>query len=188
MNNTQWAHRFELKPDCWVFVPTDESLLYGKKVKNEIESKWVTPYYYSHLKAGGHITALKSHIGNNYFIRADIKQFFNSINRTRVTRELKLIFNPYKLARSIACNSIVTKPNSNGKESILPFGFVQSPIIASLCLSKSALGRYLDKLGSTGFKVTVYMDDIIISTSQSYNTAELALSNLLDRAERSRFF
>jgi predicted house-cleaning noncanonical NTP pyrophosphatase (MazG superfamily) len=49
---------------------------------------------------------------------------------------------------------------------MLPFGFVQSPIIASVCLSKSALGRHLANLvKQENFAVSVYMDDILISSN-----------------------
>ena len=70
----------------------------------------------------------------------------------------------YKIAREIAEKSTVQCPHSNVKKYVLPFGFVQSPILASFCLHKSRLGVYLDKLYESGdFKVSVYMDDIIIS-------------------------
>ena len=187
MNKDRWNHRFELKPNCWVFVPTKASLIRGKEIKSEIELKWRTPYYYAHLKAGGHVTALKTHINNKYLIRTDIQNYFNSINLTRITRELKPLFKPYNHAREIALESVVKNPNSSTNESILPFGFVQSPIIASLCLYKSALGRYLHKLENKGFKVSVYMDDIIISTSEPYNTAETALIGLHEKARQSNF-
>ena len=134
-----WIHKFELKPDCWVFVPSEESLQHGREIKKEIESTWVAPHYYSHLRPGGHVAALRSHIGNKLFIRADVNQFFNSINRTRVTRVLHSIFRDFNKARTAACTSVVTNPNSAKTGFILPFGFVQSPIIASLCLSKSSV-------------------------------------------------
>ncbi len=187
MNNPQWTHKFELKPGSWVFVPNNETLERGKDIKSEIESRWKSPHYYAHFKAGGHVAALKKHIGNKYFIRADIKQFFNRINRTRVTRELKKIYGDYKTARMIACESVVFNPSGADKEFILPFGFPQSAIIASLCLHNSSLGQYLDWLTSNGFVVTVYMDDILVSSSEPKKEADAVFDLLNKKAERSRF-
>lgn len=167
-------------------MPTEASLILGRQIKSNLESKWRPPHFYAHLKAGGHVAALKSHLGNKYFIRADIKNFFNSINRTRVTRELKLLLGRYEDSRDTANASTVSNPE-NRRESILPFGFVQSPIIASLCLCNSALGNYLNKLDKRGFTVSVYMDDIIISTTQHIEIAESVFDDLIQKADRSNF-
>jgi hypothetical protein len=159
----RWIHKFQIKNNVWVFVPNNESRLYGNKIKSNIDKKWKKPSYYYHFRDGGHVAALKSHINNTFFIHADIQNFFGAINKSRVTRNLKSFFG-YKIAREIAEKSTVQCPHSNVKEYVLPFGFVQSPILASFCLHKSRLGVYLDKLYESGdFKVSVYMDDIIIS-------------------------
>lgn len=159
----KWIHKFQIKNNVWVFIPNNESRLYGNKIKSKIEEKWKKPNYYYHFRDGGHVEALKSHLNNTFFIHADIQDFFGAINKSRVTRNLKNFFG-YKIAREIAENSTVQCPHSNVKKYVLPFGFVQSPILASFCLHKSRLGVYLDKLYDSGdFKVSVYMDDIIIS-------------------------
>lgn len=46
-------------------------------------------------------------------------------------------------------------------ETMLPFGYVQSPINASLCLAQSGLGKCLRELDQV--TVRVYVDDIILS-------------------------
>lgn len=188
MPNPQWLHKFELKPGCWVFVPTADTVARGTEIKSAIAAKWRVPHYYAHLRPGGHVFALKKHLRSNLFIRADIKQFFNQVNRTRVTRALKLLFKDYSLARGFACESTIAQPNHEPLSYILPFGFVQSAIIASLCLHKSGLGQYLNKLESSGrAKVSVYMDDIIISTSLPLDAAEEIAIELKTRAEKSKF-
>lgn len=183
----QWLHKFEIKPECWVFVPNSETVERGREIKNEISSLWKPPYYYAHFKNGGHVAALKRHLGNNLFIRADIKHFFNQVNRSKVTRSLNNLIKNYPVAREIACESTVIKPNGDPGEYILPFGFVQSPIVASLCLCTSALGDYLNLLEGKGFTVSVYMDDIIISTSLPYAAAQEAYVQLGLKAARSNF-
>lgn len=184
----RWIHKFELKPGCWVFVPDERTITRGNEIKNAIAAKWRAPHYYAHLRSGGHVAAIKKHLRNDLFIRADIKQFFNQVTRTRVTRALKLLFKHYSLARTFACESTVVRPDHEPLSYILPFGFVQSAIIASLCLHKSSLGQYLNRLESSGrARVSVYMDDIIISTSLPLNQAETIATELKDKASSSKF-
>lgn len=173
--NSRWSSKFEIKPGSWVFVPTDETVEYGQKVKKAIENGWSPPGFYYHLRDGGHVQALSSHMNNDFFIHLDISNFFGCINKSRVTRCLKGFYR-YNQAREIAVESTVRDPNSPLIEKyILPFGFVQSPLIASLCLQKSRLGRYLSDLSSmSAYKVSVYMDDIVISSS-----SDTGLSNVL---------
>lgn len=179
----RWKSRFELKPDAWVFVPTAESIKTGQEIKRAIESRWTPPPNYYHLLAGGHVEAVRAHTDNTWFIHIDIKNFFGSINRSRVTRCLKNLFG-YERAREIANLSTVIHPKWG--VFILPFGFVQSPIIASICLYKSALGKCLRSLQTSGLTVSVYMDDLIIS-SKKLDTAHKALADIKHHAERSGF-
>lgn len=164
--NPKWSSKFELKPGKWVFVPTAGSVVEGKKIKKAIEMCWTPPSYYFHLRAGGHVEALRSHLAHENFLRIDIKDFFGSINRTRITRCLKSKFS-YSIARAYANASTVPDP-ADAKRIIIPFGFVQSQIVAAVCLAESALGIYLDKLAlNKAVALTVYVDDIIVSTSDA---------------------
>jgi hypothetical protein len=134
--NTKWSTRFELKPGKWIFVPTPEMIAVGKEIKSAIEKRWSPPSYFYHLRRGGHVAALRAHLGNAAFLRLDIQDFFGSIGRSRVARCLKSRFG-YETAREWAHVSTVRDP-SGAAGSIIPFGFVQSPIVASLCLAESA--------------------------------------------------
>lgn len=184
--SSKWTSKFQVKQKSWVFVPTECAVKYGKKVKQLIESNWFFPDYYFHLRSGGHVEALKTHLDNYYFIHLDIKDFFNCINKSRVTRNLKQYFG-YPLAREIASYSTVKLPNKEGDQFILPFGFVQSPIIASVCLHKSKLGRYLEGLNKDkSLVVSVYMDDIIIS-GKNYDRLKEILSEINLVSEKSGF-
>jgi len=184
---SRWTHKFKIKPDCWVFVPNAETYELGHEIKEAVNAVWRPPPYYAHLQKGGHIAALNSHLQSKHFIRADIRQFFNHINRNRITRNLKNLFQSYSQAREVANHSTVRNPAFSSGEYILPYGFVQSPIIASLCLYKSALGKYLHSLKKSGFLVTVYMDDILISTDQSAEILKQILANIHDKAAKSGF-
>lgn len=183
----RWRHKFQIKPGSWVFVPTDKAIEYGTKVKTLIEEKWFAPKYYFHLRDGGHVQALHSHIDSSYFVHLDIKNFFGCVNRSRVTRCVKEYL-PYRDAREIANLSTVRLPESESKDFILPFGFVQSPILASLCLNKSKLGKVLHDLEkSISTIVSVYMDDIVVSGNDAETLTD-AMKQIKLAAERSRFF
>lgn len=181
----RWKHKYEHAPGKWVFVPTDESLAEGQRIKNAIEHKWQPPTYYFHLRSGGHVAALHSHTSSQFFLRLDIQDFFGSVNRSRVTRCLKKIFG-YADARFMANASTVNHPG-NEKKVMLPYGFVQSPILASLALYNSALGSCLEHLSTRHqIHVSVYMDDIILS-SKSREKLARAMLQIEKAATKSRF-
>lgn len=183
--NPKWSCKFELKPGKWVFVPTAESVTLGREIKKNIEAAWRPPHYYYHLQAGGHVAALRSHVGRTSFLCIDLQDFFGSISLGRVTRRLSERFG-YDLARDLAKASTVQSPTDRTRH-ILPFGFVQSPIIASLCLAKSALGNHIHAIREIpGVEVSVYMDDIIISSDESSLCSKL-FESVQHAAQVSKF-
>lgn len=180
----QWLYKFR-RNSGWIFVPTKETIAYGQEVKALIEKRWKAPDYFYHLQRGGHVAALRRHSSNDYFLHLDIKNFFGNINATRVTRCMKGISLAYVKAREIAIHSTVHHPRAK-HISILPFGFIQSPIIASICLRESTLGKYLHSLSKQpDITVSVYMDDIILS-SKSIDDLTEALAIIEQAASRSR--
>lgn len=181
-----WDHKFELAPGKWVFIPSDESKEQGKQIVSELKRKWRPPLYYHHCHRGGHIQAIKKHLGHHFFFHIDIENFYISINRSRVTRVLKKYFN-YEIAREYARNSTVRLTLDTHSRIILPFGFIQSSFIASLCLKQSALGSRLHQLSfSPNFKVSVYVDDIIVS-SNNLHLLEQEYLNVLLACRRSKW-
>jgi hypothetical protein len=160
-----WVEKFEVKPGRWIFVPSEEGREIGDQIKTEISRRWVSPNYMYQFKPGGHIAALRAHLPNSSFVRLDIKDCFGSIKRSRVTRCLKKLVG-YKRAREWANMSVVRAPTEPSEWS-LPFGFVQSPVLAALCIAESALGSCLLKICKMPNAVlTVYVDDIIVSTHE----------------------
>lgn len=144
-----------------VYAPSDLGRRIGKDIKARIESAVQFDDFYFHLKAGGHVAAIHLHRPNRYFARVDIENFFYCIGRNRVVRCLKEvgIERPDHYARW----SCVKNPYGTPSYA-LPYGFVQSPIVATLLLMRSALGEYL-KQASTSLTVSVYMDDISLSSN-----------------------
>lgn len=161
-----WTHRYLLTGTTkWIFQPSEDSRRNGLLIKEEVEGIWSPPYFYYHLAQGGHLKAIKAHLKNTYFTRFDIQNFFGSINQSRIIRTLKKPLG-YARAKEIASISTVVDPNNTLRKLILPFGFIQSSLIASICLDQSNLGLYLRELAKKRkITVSVYVDDIIISTS-----------------------
>ncbi|MCO5119744.1 MAG: reverse transcriptase domain-containing protein [Burkholderiaceae bacterium] len=181
----KWLHRFERKPGRWVFEPSPEARAEGTEVKVLVESRWNAPRYYFHLRPGGHVAALQRHQRNASFIKVDIADFFGSVSRSRISRVLKEFFS-HTDARRMATASTVQHPDDDGRQ-ILPYGFIQSPLLASLALHKSALGKYLDELHrEKRLVVTVYVDDLIVS-GDDHDALGHVLAELKLRARRSRF-
>lgn len=131
------------------------------------------------------MVAIQSHVDDQYFLNVDIENFFGVINRSRVTRSLKKRF-PYAKAREITVKSTVRVTNDGRYEYHIPYGYPQSTILASICLVDSALGRYLHSL-STQFNVSVYVDDIIISSNDPAELQQVS-DTLVEKSEASRLF
>ena len=118
-----------------------------------------------------------------FFIRFDIEDFFARINRGRVTRCLKQFF-AFPYANQVAEDSTVRHPTDKDRQ-VIPYGFVQSPILASLALAKSRLGTVLNVLNkSNDMNVSVYVDDIIVSGNDAAGL-EVARDVLVAAATRS---
>lgn len=137
------------------------------------------------MRPGGHVLGLRSHLGNRYFARLDIKDFFGCITKNRVTRSLKVYF-PYDDAQMHAKSSTVRQQSKLHICHSIPYGFVQSPILATLTLAQSKLGSHISTELHGGVTTTVYMDDIIISSHES-RILEEHLEVLRSAASYSRF-
>jgi hypothetical protein len=160
----------------WIFVPSALGREIGNDLKQRVEQSITFEDFYYHLQPGGHVGALHQHRNNQYFARLDISNFFYNISRSRLDRGLKecgidkhthyakwsTVKNPY-LAAGYA----------------VPFGFVQSPILASLILKYSTLGKALTTLAGE-LTVSVFVDDIAVSS----NSLEVA-TNGFNRLESS---
>lgn len=157
-----YDHHFSLKPGTLVYIPTTEGRARGVKVKEKIEGVWMPPQNYFHLQKGGHVEAARQHRDAPWLASLDIQRFFDQITRAKVHRVLKTIGFSRTDAWEMACDSVVDKKAPSRKFSI-PFGFVQSPMIASVVLAHSALGVAIRRLVSQGRTLTVYVDDITVS-------------------------
>ena len=156
INNFEYTYLRKGKP---VFVPTKVGLRIGKEVKEAVENAYTFGPIYFHLRQGGHVAAMHHHRGSSTFARIDISNFFYSISRRRAQSALDRV--GIANARFNAKWSTVANPFGDPKYA-LSYGFVQSPILASLVVSTSALGAHLTDLPA-GIKAAVYVDDISLS-------------------------
>ncbi|MEC7291511.1 MAG: reverse transcriptase domain-containing protein [Pseudomonadota bacterium] len=155
-----YTHSFTInsKP---VFAPSELGRKIGEDIKEKIESVYAFDPFYFHLIAGGHVGALHGHRENEFFCKADIENFFYSVSRNRVVRTLREIGVPRP--KHYGKWSCVKNPYGSPSYA-LPYGFVQSPILASLVLSTSAVGNFLRSVGSE-VTVAVYVDGITASSN-----------------------
>ncbi|MGK6519300.1 reverse transcriptase domain-containing protein [Enterobacter hormaechei] len=181
-----WEHKFELKKDRWVYVPTREIAKLGKKIHQYLRFKWNAPLYFYHLRDGGHVAAAKMHSKSDFFALVDIKNFFNCTTQSRVTRELKK-FIPYAEARRLAKLSTVKIANFQPIKRAVPYGFPQSPILASLCLNNSHAGSVINRIIKSGHvRISVYMDDIILS-GNDITILKKEFENILTALVKSKY-
>src|SRR5690606_31651017 len=108
--------------------------------------------------------------------------FFYSIARNRVARALQDV--GVTRARHYAKWSCVRNPYGDPRY-VLPYGFVQSPILATLVLNCSAVGSFLRSLPAH-VTVAVYMDDISLS-SDSRSDLDSAFGGLLAALDAAQF-
>lgn len=182
----KWLHKFEIKEGRWVYIPTQKTLEIGQKIHFYIKQKWNYPLYMYHLRNGGHVAAAKYHINKQYFCLIDISDFFGSTSQSRVTRELgKLI--PYTKARQIAKLSTVRSPYNNELKHVVPYGYPQSPILASLAFHQSFCGKLINTISKSGhISVSIYMDDILLA-SDDLIQLETAFNSVKDALAKSGY-
>lgn len=144
------------------FAPNDRGRRIGRDIKKRVEKAYAFDPFIYHLRAGGHVAALHCHRSQAYFAKADIRRFFYAISRSKVQRALAAI--GVQRARHYAKWSCVRNPYMDPPYA-LPYGFVQSPILATLVLMGSAVGAALRQVHAQGVVlVSLYMDDIALSS------------------------
>lgn len=187
--STTMAHTFEnFEHSYWkngkpIFAPSEKGAAWGEKVKRKVAKLHKFEHFIYHFKDGSHVKALHNHRTNAFFCRVDIQRFFYSIRRNRVKRALKDI--GIHKAEEFAKWSTVKNPYPGGGY-VLPYGFIQSPILATLVLTASAVGNYLRSLNPATITVSVYMDDICLS-SQNEAALWVAFEGLKASVEEAGF-
>jgi Reverse transcriptase (RNA-dependent DNA polymerase) len=181
-----YIHKFVLPNGHQVFVPSASGRRAGAVVHADLLRRWRPPHYFYHLRSGGHVAALRAHLHNRCFATLDIGGFFDSVTRSKIHRALCSIGIDHGNAWDIARESTVEKTRRKSDFS-LPYGFVQSPALASLALDRSALGRAMKVLArSNHTKLSCYVDDVILSGVED-ETVESGRLALIEAARLSNF-
>lgn len=135
------------------------NMLISKRV---IQSKFAKAY----IKNRSIISNAKEHMYNDIFIMVDIKDFFQSINHTRMTN---LLFreinkgNKKTTVTKVTCRKIVESCSISDKG--LGVGLVPSPALANIYLKQfdGILYGTLKKMNLENVRYTRYADDMTIS-------------------------
>jgi hypothetical protein len=179
-----YLHKFFLPNGRQVFVPSESARKAGSVVHADILRRWRVPHYFYHLRSGGHLAAVMAHLHNRCFSTLDISGFFDSVTRSKICRALPHIGIDRRKAWEIAQQSTVEKmPGSFS----LPYGFVQSPVLASLALDRSGLGRRIAVLArSNQVRLSCYVDDLVLSGVEECAVEDARLG-LIEAARQSNF-
>jgi hypothetical protein len=181
-----YLHKFILPNGHQVFVPSSAGRQAGAMVHANVLRRWRPPHYFYHLRKGGHVAALRTHLHNCIFATLDISGFFDSVTRSKVNRALRSIGLDQRRAWEITQESTVEKTRRK-RDFSLPYGFVQSPALASLALDRSALGRCMKVLArSNHVRLSCYVDDIVVSGIEE-DAVESSRMTLIEAARLSGF-
>jgi Reverse transcriptase (RNA-dependent DNA polymerase) len=145
-----------------IFVPNEDCIRKGKRLIKFVLKRFSFPPCFYHYQPGGHVVALHSHILSDFFFKIDLQNFFYSISRNRVANILQGV--NFKPAGTFAKWSCVPNPYEEPKY-VLPIGFIQSPLLASLVLFRSPVLAAIEKARAQGVFVSVYVDDLVGSSS-----------------------
>ena len=108
------------------------------------------------------------------------------MTRSKIHRALRTIGIAHSKAWEIALEGTVEKTRRQ-RDFSLPYGFVQSPALASLALDRSALGRAMRALArSNHTRLSCYVDDVILSGIDE-EAVESGRLTLIEAARRSDF-
>lgn len=167
----------------WIFVPNEDCVRKGQRILAHFAKRVDLPEYFFHYAKGGHIAALHAHLNNEFFFKIDIKNFFYSISRNRVVAVLQhwRCGGSYLLAQW----SCVANPYPGVPPFVLPIGFVQSPLLASLVLMRSPVAKAIERSRSKGVEISVYLDDVI-GSHQDPETLCDAYKDILRRCEEAK--
>lgn len=136
-------------------------------------------YFFGGLKKRDAVLNARYHQGNKYFFLTDLKDFYPSVHYTSVEKALrKEGFYP-----DVA--KLITRLCT--KEGAIPQGCPTSSFLASLVVYHTC-GALFEKYENDGLKISVYVDDITISSPQDFkDRTPLILKDLRSRGLKINF-
>lgn len=136
-------------------------------------------YFFGGIKKKDAVLNARFHQGNKYFFLTDLKDFYPSVHFTSVEKALrKEGFYP-----DVA--KLITRLST--KEGAIPQGCPTSSFLASLVIYHSC-GDLFEKLKMEGLTVSVYVDDITISSPIDFKNKTIGiLDDLRNRGLKINF-
>jgi hypothetical protein len=180
-----YSSRFRLPNGKWAYIQFKGLAGDANRHMRRIRGFWNPPDHFFHFQKGGHVAALRQHQGRAWYGKIDLSRFFNHVTRHRVTRCLKRLGYSFRDAEEFAVASTVCVDHKEWRFA-LPYGFVQSPLLASIAFDLSELGNCCRRLNSGNCAVSIYVDDIVIS-GDTKAEVEAALSEMHQAARMSNF-
>lgn len=174
-NHTEKRYRqFEIKKKSGgyrlITAPRNKTYKMLLQCVNVVLKAIYTPSDYAMGFAEGRsiVTNAQKHLGQNYVLNIDLKDFFPSIDQARVWKRLQL--EPFKFPKEVAnviaglcCMKLQAEGSSAETRYVLPQGAPTSPIITNMICDK--LDRRLAGLAKRfGLHYTRYADDITFSS------------------------
>lgn len=163
--------------DYRIIVNFNRNSLWLKKAQQKFnklieKSLGKIDYLYSSLKNKSYIGNAKEHIGSKYVLAIDISNFFTNIGKEKVKMTLKKYLSLDGDVADFYSKMLTSKANDDKNCEIfnLGQGLPSSPILAYLCNKK--FFDYLKELcDSYCYKMTLYVDDLTISSDVKFNQA-----------------
>ena len=155
-----------------ITAPRTQSFMMMLSAVNQLFRSMYTPSEYAMGFTEGRsvVTNASVHLGMDYILNIDLKDFFPSIHQARVWKRLQVP--PFKFNQPIAnllaglCCMKESRLDENGNKKdvfVLPQGAPTSPIITNMICDK--LDYYLSRLAMRfNMKYTRYADDITFSS------------------------
>lgn len=161
-------------------APVTKLKLVQSRLLNNVLYKLKLPeYFFGGLKKKDAVLNARYHQGNKYFFLTDLKDFYPSVHFTSVETALrKEGFYP-----DVA--KLITRIST--KEGAIPQGCPTSSFLASLVVYHSC-GDLFEKYIKDGLKVSIYVDDITISSPVDFkNKIPHILEELRNRGLKINF-
>ncbi len=158
-----------------IITYNNEELKKEHRFINDKINKYFEPSIFSkgYTKEQSIYTNAYAHLYNNYFIKTDIKDFFNSVNHNLLRKKVYFELNEIMAPKD---SDIIIEKCTISKKGI-PLGLITSPTLSNIYLKSfdKKLYKILKKLDCSNIIYTRYADDMIISFKECDNPTELYL-------------
>ncbi|WNS43889.1 reverse transcriptase family protein [Paenibacillus sp. MMS20-IR301] len=161
------------------------------KIQKQLKNNYfdfipLSNYAYGYVKGKSYYDYLKPHINHNFYLRLDIKNFFESIKEKKLREVLKYtIDDDIKINEDISLLDFIMKiVTLNGS---LPQGAVTSPVLSNVFFRHLdiRISRYCKKFG---IEYSRYVDDMLFSSNELYIHKKVFLNGIIKILKSCGFY